>query len=207
MQITLNNIGKRYHREWIFKGISQEFNSNSTTAIIGSNGSGKSTLLKIISAAELPTQGNLIYLDEMGKSIHLNDAYNQLSFAAPYMDLPEQLTTLELIKFHLAFKPFVQNISPEQFLNLTLLNDAKNKLVKHFSSGMKQRLKLGLAILSKTQVLLLDEPCSNLDTKGVNMYQQLMEEYANNRLIIISSNEQEEELINIQKTINITEYK
>ncbi len=207
MQITLDNIGKRYHKEWIFKGLTHHFKNNSSTAIIGSNGSGKSTLLKIISAAELPSKGNLTYLDGDEKTIHLNSVYANLSFAAPYMDLPEQLSTLELIQFHLSFKPFMKGISTEKFLNLTLLEDAQHKLVKHFSSGMKQRLKLGLAICSDTKVLLLDEPCSNLDAKGVNMYRQLIEAYNNNRLIIIGSNEQEEELINIQKTINITDYK
>jgi len=207
MQIELNKIGKRYNREWVFKDLNHIFSEKTSTAVIGSNGSGKSTLIKILSAAELPSSGELFISTSEKVNVPLNEAYSHINISAPYIDLPEQLSTLELIKFHLSFKSFIGSLSIDEFLKLIFLEDSKDKLIKNFSSGMKQRLKLGLSICTKSSILLLDEPCSNLDQKGIAMYHLLMEKFNQNRTIIIGSNEQETELFNVQKTINIMDFK
>lgn len=206
MQIEAHNLGKRYKREWIFKALTVQFDVNTTTGIIGSNGSGKSTLLKILSAAELPSKGEVSYL-EKGTKINHSEIYKYLSFAAPYMQLPEQLNAAEIYRFHAAFKNFQHQLSEEEFLQLIYLTDAKEKAIKNFSSGMIQRLKLGLAICSESALLILDEPCSNLDKRGVELYWKLLEEYGRNRTILIGSNEQEEELVDIDSYINLLNYK
>ena len=206
MQIEAQHLSKRYNREWIFKDFSHQFEKNSRTGIIGSNGSGKSTLLKILSAAELPSEGKIEYNINLSVLKHEN-VYKQLSFAAPYMDLPEQLNPVELYKFHSTFKPFQKQLSLGEFLKLVNLGDSKDKAIKYFSSGMKQRLKLGLAICSTSTLLILDEPCSNLDKAGVELYWKLLREYGKERTILIGSNEQADELQNIDIFINLLDYK
>jgi ABC-type multidrug transport system ATPase subunit len=69
------------------------------------------------------------------------------------------------------------------------LATAGHKQIRYFSSGMKQRLKLAQAFFSNTPVLLLDEPCTNLDKEGVVLYQSLLDRYTNDRIVIISSND------------------
>lgn len=206
VHIDLNDLSKRYHKEWIFKGLSYSFQANSCTGIIGSNGSGKSTLLKLISAAELPTKGSILY-QQQNASIDPAELYKKLSFTAPYVDLIETLSCQELVELHLKFKPFQKGLTADQFLNTVFLQEAKHKYIRNFSSGMKQRLKLGLAICSQSDLLLLDEPCSNLDTKGVQLYHQLMEQFNENRTVIIGSNEQEDELYQTENTVRISDYK
>ena len=206
MQIEAQHLSKRYNREWIFRELSHQFENNSRTGIIGSNGSGKSTLLKILSAAELPSEGKLSY-NKNSKALKHENVYKQLSFAAPYMDLPEQLNPVELFHFHSTFKPFQNQLSLNAFLELVYLVDSKNKAIKYFSSGMKQRLKLGLAICSTSSLLILDEPCSNLDKAGVELYWKLLKEFGKERTILIGSNEQADELQNIDTFINLLNYK
>ena len=207
MQIELHNIGKRFNREWIFKDVNFSFDQSERTAIIGSNGSGKSTLLKIISAAEIPSSGKLIVSDENRVNIALNDIFSRISFAAPYADLPEELSPSEIFNLTNSFNPFHSSVDLDRFLDLTYLKDSSDKFIRYFSSGMKQRLKLGLAICSNSNILLLDEPCSNLDSKGISTYYNLMEEFTDGKIVIIGSNEQKEEMIGVNRSLNIMDYK
>lgn len=206
MNIELANIGKRFKQEWIFKNLSTSF-SRGVYGIIGSNGSGKSTLLKIISQAELPTEGQVHFRSNDNQLIEADKAYKKLSFVAPYQELPEQLTLNELLKFHTHFKAFNNSIGIEQFAETIYLSEAKHKQIGQFSSGMKQRLKLGLALLGNSPIVLLDEPCSNLDSKGVEFYHSLLQKNRNEKLILIASNEVEKEVPNPEKLIHISDFK
>jgi|TARA_B110001469_G_C9629939_1_gene314995 ABC-type multidrug transport system ATPase subunit len=206
MEIQLQSLAKRFNKEWVFKEVSLTFNSGSRTGVVGSNGSGKSTLIRLISAAELPSKGEITY--KLNNTIiEQEDIYQSITYAAPYIDLVEEFTGKELVQFHLNFKPFQENLTAAQFLELIYLQDAGNKHIKNFSSGMKQRLKLGLAICSKSDLLLLDEPCSNLDAKGIKLYHTLLRQFNQNRTTIIGSNEQTDELYSTEKTIRISDYK
>lgn len=205
MEIILNNIAKRYLYDWIFRNIDYHFSSTARYAILGSNGSGKSTLLKILSGHLTPTKGEIQY-KIAGQEIDKEDIYKQLSYASPYIDLIEEFTLAETVQFHRQFKPFLNNLSTDDFLGLIQLKKAKNKEVRFFSSGMKQRLKLGLAICSDTALLLLDEPTATLDEKSVAWFHELLEQYAKDRLIIIASNE-ERDVTTCQERINILDYK
>lgn len=205
MEIILNNITKRYLYDWIFRNINQHFSTPTRYAILGANGSGKSTLLKILSGHLSPTKGTIDYKLN-GEVLDKDDIYQHLSFASPYIDLIEEFTLSETVDFHKQFKPFHNNLSTNDFLEIIQLKKAKNKEVRFFSSGMKQRLKLGLAICADTSLLLLDEPTATLDEKSVDWFHQLLEKYAANRLIIIASNE-ERDVVTCQERINILDYK
>lgn len=205
MEIILNNIAKRYLYDWVFRNFDGHFKAPTRYAILGSNGSGKSTFLKVLSGHLSPTKGKIAYKKE-GKTIDKEDIYKQLSFTAPYIDLIEEFTLAETIRFHQKFKPFINHLATEDFLDLIQLKKAKDKEVRFFSSGMKQRLKLGLAICSDTSLLILDEPTATLDEKSVEWFNQLLEKFAHNRLIIIASNE-ERDILTCHERINILNYK
>ena len=191
MQIILEQIGRRFNREWIFKNINYSFKSGESYAILGINGSGKSTLLQVISSSLTPSTGTLKYIVE-GKEIDVENVYQHLSIAAPYLELIEEFSLLEVLDFHFSFKKRLNNLSNQALINLLNMDSSKNKQLKYFSSGMKQRVKLILAFCSDTSILLLDEPTSNLDEQGIAWYLDLVNQFSKDRLIIVCSNQSHE---------------
>lgn len=206
MRITLDNIGKRYNTEWIFRKVNYEFATGDHYVILGGNGSGKSTLLQVLGGSLLSSEGKIGYANE-GKEIHVDSLYRSISFASPYLDIYEEYTLKEAADFHSKFKPFQKNITTKKFIELTGLEKAAEKQIKYYSSGMKQRVKLALAILSDTPLLLLDEPASNLDRKAIDWYQQLINDHSQNRIIIVCSNQQQYEYSFCTKELSIEDYK
>lgn len=202
MEISLENIGRRFNRDWIFREINQKFIPGNSYAILGPNGSGKSTLLQLISGSLTPSEGTLRY-NISEKEIDIETVYQYLSIAAPYLELIEEYTLTELIEFHFSFKKPVLDISIVELLGF---ERSKNKQLKYFSSGMKQRVKLALAVCSDVPVLILDEPTSNLDKEGIEWYLQLINRFTLNRILLIGSN-QEHEYNFCSHRLNITEYK
>lgn len=187
MTITINQAGKRFNYEWILKNIHYTFNSGTSYAILGPNGSGKSTLLQMIAGMISPSAGYIEY-DKDASSIAAEDIFRHLSIAAPYIELVEEFTMEELLLFQQQFKPFYNNITLTEAAAITGLKPHPQKQIRNFSSGMKQRLKVALAVLADVPMVLLDEPTTNLDESGVEWYLNLMQKYAGNRLIIVSSN-------------------
>lgn len=205
MQIQLKNIAKRYRFDWIFRGINYTFEEGKKYAILGHNGSGKSTLLRVLSGHLTPTKGKITFT-ENNKDLLVENIYKNISLAAPYVDLIEEFTLTEAISFHQKFKPFSEGITSDTIFDLLQFPNAENKEVRHFSSGMKQRLKLALAICSDTSVLFLDEPTTNLDRQGVDWYRQLIQDYSKNKTLLIASNVAEDfDFCDTQ--ITITDYK
>lgn len=189
MRISLQNLGKRYNREWIFRGVDHVFEEGKSYAIIGPNGSGKSTLLQVIAGAVMLSEGSVQYEINF-TACPPESSYKQIAVAAPYLELIEEMTSREFLEFHAAFKPLTDPV--KEILSIVGLKTAAEKQIRYYSSGMKQRLKLAQAIFSKSSVLLLDEPCTNLDAEGIALYQQLIASHANNRLVIVSSNDIQE---------------
>jgi ABC-type multidrug transport system ATPase subunit len=187
MKISLRNAGKRFNREWIFRHVTFDFVPG-YYAITGANGSGKSTLLQVIAGATIISEGEVMFEPDTTSVIpQPADPYKHLSLAAPYLDLIEEMTATEFLKFHGNFKKFTADI--RHILGEAGLSQAAHKQIRYFSSGMKQRLKLGQAFFSDTPVLLLDEPTTNLDADGTALYLQLIEKQTTDRLVIISSND------------------
>jgi ABC-type multidrug transport system ATPase subunit len=206
MTIRLTNIGKKFNRDRIFGGVNHTFTPGNHTVIVGANGSGKSTLLQIIAGNTSASEGQLSYTLG-GHTITPEVLFRQLSFASPYMELLEELTLTEHIHFHAGLKPFRNSILPLQLPEISGLALSANKQIRHFSSGMKQRLRLTLAILSDTPLLLLDEPCSNLDQKAVSWYQNLIQQHSADRLIIVCSNQQEFEYPFCKEKLSMENFK
>jgi ABC-type multidrug transport system ATPase subunit len=202
--LLLSNLSKTFNRELLFQQLNAEFTPRSATAITGRNGSGKSTLLKIIAGLQLPSEGTT-ELQINKKTVPTEQHYQYLSFAAPYIELIEEYTLQEMLTFYFKLKPLSPSLSLDQLPDLLLLPKARHKEIRSFSSGMKQRLKLGLAFFTEVPLLLLDEPTSHLDEEGKKWFQKNLQLVQSQRTIIIASNE-EEEIASCTKRIHITDY-
>lgn len=189
MQITLNNVGKRFNREWIFRHFDYTFSAGKKYAITGSNGSGKSTLLQVIAGSLSHNEGKVDFTVQQ-QVIADEQHFQEISIAAPYLELIEEMTAGEFLSFHKQFK--LLTIPDKEILEIAGLQKAVNKQIRYYSSGMKQRLKLAQAFFCNSAVLLLDEPTTNLDPEGILLYQQLIENYTVKKLVIISSNDLQE---------------
>lgn len=204
MNITLSNTGKRYNREWIFRKFSYDFVAGRSYAITGINGSGKSTLLQVIGGAIMASEGKQEYSTNDERPTTTENALRNISIAAPYLELIEEMTANEMLAFHAKFKTL--KLSAAQILSEVGLEKSGDKQIRYYSSGMKQRLKLAQAFFSNTSVLLLDEPTTNLDEEGIAIYKKLLQKNSAGRLIIVSSNDKQEYDF-CEEVISISAYK
>lgn len=205
MDIAVTTLGKKYNKEWIFRNLTYTFHSGSRYAVTGNNGSGKSTLLQCLSGASTINAGNVEWNIE-GKKIAPENVFKYFSFAAPSMDIVEEMTPLEFLKFHASFKPFQKHMDFSEMIDEIQLAHAKDKQIRFFSSGMRQRVKLAQCLFSDVPVVMLDEPCTNLDKSGIDLYHSLVQKYTAGKLVFVSSNDPIEYSFCDQQ-LNIMEYK
>jgi ABC-type multidrug transport system ATPase subunit len=188
MKISVEAVSKRFIHHTIFRNVNLQFETQESYALLGANGSGKSTLLRIIAGMQSPSKGKVLFTNGPAP-VPQELIFRQISFCAPGMELIEEMTLSEMLHFHFGFKPLLPGLSVERIIELTGLQAAAGKQIGDYSSGMKQRVKLAQAIFSDTSVLLLDEPCTNLDQQGVQQYTEWMTQYTQKRLVIVASNE------------------
>ncbi len=203
MEITVKDLGKKFNHNWIFRHINTIFESKGKYAITGNNGSGKTTLLKILAGITPLTEGEVIYRQN-SKVLDTASFIKHLTLAGPYTELIEEFTLEELYFFYGKFKKLSVNF--EELLKLTNFKNVKSLQIKNFSSGMKQKLKLSLAFFTETDLILLDEPTSNLDKDNINWYLEVIEKATSDKTLIICSN-QEYEYNFCQNVINVNMYK
>lgn len=206
LNIILEKAGKQYNEDWIFNNLNYTFSTGKATVLLGSNGSGKSTLLQVVSSSIMPTTGTISY-EMNGSIIKPEQAFRLMAIAAPYIEMIEEFTLAEMISFHRRLKPLIRNMSSSELIQVCQLEDNTDKPLKYFSSGMKQRLKLALAIMSDTPVLLLDEPVSNLDRAAIDWYKDLVSKNMRDRLVVVSSNSVGEEYGFCTEEIRLEDYK
>jgi len=206
MHITLDKISRKFNYEWIFRNVDFEFEKGNAYAILGSNGSGKSTLLQIISGHLHPSEGSVIYRKN-NKVISVDDFFRHVTFSGPYLELIEEFTLEEMLTFHFRFRKFRDNMDVNAVIDITGLARNRNKPIKYFSSGMKQRVRLATALLSVSDVVLLDEPAANLDRKAIEWYRNLISAHSADRIIIVCSNSQSDEHDFCKQSIVIDDYK
>lgn len=188
MIIHLAGLGKRYNRDWIFRHLTLSIGQGATLAILGPNGSGKSTLLHCIWGQTIPSEGTIRY-EQDGKSVEPEDLNTAITIAAPYMDLIEEFTLREQLEFHFHYKRPVHAPGLADLADRIGLPLRSEKRIREFSSGMKQRLKLGLALLSEASVTFLDEPTTNLDKTAEKWYFDLISGISDRTLIIATNSE------------------
>lgn len=206
LSLELHNIGKKFRREWVFRSVNYNLAAGEKLVILGGNGSGKSTLLQILSGFLSPSEGQINF--KLGHAeLPAENVFSYIAYASPYIQLVDEFTLDEMIEHSSRFKPLSDSVSLENLSELIQLPKARQKYIKEFSSGMKQRLKLGLVILSNCPMLLLDEPLSNLDREGMLWYQTMIEKYCQNRTVVVCSNAVEQEYFFCSKQLNVMDYK
>ncbi|MEY2899130.1 MAG: hypothetical protein RL138_1183 [Bacteroidota bacterium] len=187
MKVQLIDVAKRFNKEWIFKGVNLTLEANKIYGLTGANGSGKTTLLSILSHFVAPTEGEINY--ELGSE---SDLRQSISVASPAISLLEEMSVLEAIEFHAHYKPFRNSLNAKAVIQLLGFEKHQNKLLRELSTGMKQRVKLVLAILSQSEILLLDEPGSNLDAAGFEFWKGLLKNNSKDRIVVIASNDEQD---------------
>lgn len=206
MEIILEKAGKRFNAEWIFRNLSHVFTEGTACAILGRNGSGKSTLLQVLAGNYLPTNGTVTYRHN-DKPVPGDEIFRHLSLCAPYQELIEEFTLPEMIDFHFSFKQRKDRCSNTDIIDLLGFGKQLRKPLRQYSSGMRQRVKLALAILSDTPLLFLDEPTVNLDQTGTAWYLGLIRQHSAGRLILVCSNLEEQETGFCTERLRIEDYK
>lgn len=205
MTISLSDSGKRFNRDWIFRHFTYTFETGNAYAITGPNGSGKSTLLQVLSGGMMINEGKIQWA-LVDNELANEQVYQHVSVCAPYLELIEEMTLTEFLNFHQGFKPWLPGLSAKEVISIIGLEKAAHKQIRYYSSGMKQRVKLAQCILSDSAIVLLDEPCTNLDSEGIDLYNRLITDYCKNRLVLVSSND-EVEYSFCREKININDYK
>lgn len=190
MILKASGLGKKFVRDWIIRDFNYTFDSPGLYAVKGPNGSGKSTLLKLLAGFLTPSKGEVQW-KLRDQALPVEEQYLRLAVAAPYMQLIEELTLNEFLSFHKKFKSFLEGESVDTFKDKTGLSMHGEKQIKDFSSGMKQRVKLGLCFYFEHDVIMIDEGTTNLDYQGVEWFREEVQKLKNH-LVILFSNQKEE---------------
>ncbi len=206
MQIAFRTVTKSFGRERVFRAVDHVFAPGSRTALLGPNGSGKSTLLMLAGGALMATKGTVAH-SLNGTVVPAEEVYRHVAVAAPYLGLYEDLSLAEAVDLHARFKPLKAGLKAADVARIAYLEHALEKPVRNFSSGMKQRLKLALAILSDTPLLLLDEPTSNLDAQAIAWYGDLLKAHTASRSLIVASNRQQAEYALCEAMVEVERWK
>jgi ABC-type multidrug transport system ATPase subunit len=191
INVELEHIGKKFKTEWIFRNLNAILSPDEPMAIIGPNGSGKSTLMQAIAGIIPINEGEVKYLYQK-QPLSEENWHKHLVFTSPYMELIEEFTLKEAVKFHIQFKPLSDGLSIDSFLEKLELTAHAHKPIKNFSSGMRQKVKLGFAFFSESSLIFLDEPSANLDQKAFDWYMENVKKMIGKKMILLSSNEPKE---------------
>ncbi|MCS6917345.1 MAG: ATP-binding cassette domain-containing protein [Chitinophagales bacterium] len=205
MTISIEQVSRRYQTQWVLRHLNLKLHAGNRYAVVGPNGSGKTTLLHLLAGFLLPTSGQIRYL-MADRYVPGDEVYRYLSFAAPYVDLLDAFTVQEHVRWHARIKPFRQGIGCDEALEVARLSVHAGKRVGALSSGLRQRLMLAMTVLADTPLLFLDEPTTNLDQEGVAWYQHLIQQHADNRLVVIASN-QEADLVQCNERLQVMTFK
>ncbi len=190
--VEVSGIQKSFGNRKVLKDINFTIETPNSIGITGHNGSGKSTLMKILAQIISPTKGKVTVKCD-GNELPAERHLEVIKMVAPEMALYEMLTAYENLRFFatLASVPMPKT-EQDRLLEVVGLADRGDDLVGAYSSGMKQRLKYAVALLAQPEVLLLDEPTSNLDDEGKQIVINIMKQQQSERILIIATNEQED---------------
>ncbi|MGB0166825.1 MAG: ABC transporter ATP-binding protein [Luteibaculum sp.] len=188
MEIKCQGIIKSYNFQKIWGPLSFSFQGPGKYSILGGNGSGKSTLVRCLSGLESPKPGNISW--KINGEIPREKIHEYCALSSPAMQLYEEFSVSEMFQFLAKFKSFAIE-GEKEFIQLLGLpkRHLEGKRIDQFSSGMKQRVKLLLALSQTAPFVFLDEPTSNLDSKAIDWYYQLVDRFCQNNLLIVATNQ------------------
>ncbi len=177
----------------VFSNVNLDIKGGTVFGIYGKNGTGKSTLLKILSFILTPTSGYVeLKLDET--LITRDSIQKHIGFVSPSLSLYDEFTLIELVETVTKMRGILfDELYFNNLLELLSLSHRRESIVKGFSSGMLQRVKLILATIHKPSFLFLDEPTTNLDDEGIMSVHAIIQKTVNyGGLVCIATNENRE---------------
>jgi heme exporter protein A len=193
ISITAEGVTKEFNRRTIFRDISFSLSTPSSLAVTGKNGSGKSTLSKIIAGLMTPTKGSVLY-SVNDKPSGSEDLKHNIGFVSPYLNLYDEFTALENLRLlsRIRSADWYNDVELKEVLEPAGLWKRRNDFIGTYSSGMKQRMKYAFALLHRPEILILDEPTSNLDAEGVEFVKQIVARQKEAGILIVATNDKEE---------------
>lgn len=204
--LEVTQLTKYFGRRLIFSNLNFRLVDNGIYGISGPNGSGKSTLVKILSGIIGANKGKVTHSIN-GKEIVEENIHNHIGFVSPYLVLYEEFSAEENLLMFAKIRGVEYNKQRVEYLfEKFLLLKRKDDLVKTYSSGMKQRLKFIFALMHSPNLIILDEPTSNLDDEGKNSVYEIIRHEGKENIVIIASNENND-LELCSETIFLENYK
>lgn len=186
--LEVNNISKSIGKKEIIKSISLSLKSGEIFGFLGPNGSGKTTTIRMLVGLIAPNRGTIKI---MGKDIQKEreSALRNVGCIVENPDMYNDFTGMENLRFYADMYGNVSKSRIDELVEIIGLKDRINDKVKRYSLGMKQRLGLGQAILTKPKLLILDEPTNGLDPIGMHDFREIVKSMAkeNNSAVFISS--------------------
>ncbi len=208
INLKCTDITKSFNGKVVFKNVNINLTESTSLVVNGRNGSGKSTLLKVISHLIRLDKGK-IELKIKDKLISKEKYFSKIGFLSPYINLYDELTGQENLDLFYDLKVEQKNNKAEEIkylLEKVGLYKRRDELIRNYSSGMKQRLKIAFAVISKPALLLMDEPRTNLDDEGISVVYKVAEEQKERGILILATNERDDNEI-CESSLNIEEYK
>ena len=187
MELKLKGIKKSFDDKEVLKGVDFTFEKGKIYALLGRNGAGKTTLFNIM-AEELKKEEGEVFLEKEGRIKKLESTDISYVYSDPI--LPEFLTGYEFIKFFMDIN--LENIDPsikieEYFDTIKIDEKDRHKLIKSYSHGMKNKLQMLMFIISRPDIILLDEPLTSLDVVVALEIKRLLREIRGRHIIIFST--------------------
>lgn len=204
--IKADRLSKVYGRDVLFQHLSLDLETGQSLAVVGQNGSGKSTLLQILAGFLTPSAGSLAWKHPEKGWLH-HTPPGLVSLASPYLELPESLTLPEIFHMQARVVPFTEGVDWETFEERIQLPGLRNKPFGAYSSGMRQKARLGLALWSSAPICILDEPTSNLDGQGQAWFQKWTPLSTGSKLLILGSNHLEVEMELCGSVCSLSQFK
>ncbi|MEH7109296.1 ATP-binding cassette domain-containing protein [Bacillus sp. JJ1764] len=184
--VQTRNLTKTFHGHDAVSNVTMNIREGEIYGFLGPNGAGKSTIMKMLTNMIKPSQGEITIF---GKSLN-RDSFDYLKRIGSMIEYPifyEKMTALENLELHCAYMGYHNRQAIREALELVGLENVENKLPKDFSLGMRQRLCVARAIITKPEFLILDEPINGLDPAGITamrkLFKMLNQEYGMTLLI------------------------
>ena len=169
--ITVRGLSKSYRRKEVLHDFSLTVERGHICGLIGPNGAGKTTIMKIMAGMMFQTSGELGFF---GSSENLDDSRARMSFMIEQPLIAKSMTARENLEFIRYLRGYPDAKRIDEILDIVGLADTGRKRAGRFSLGMKQRLGIGMALLPKPEIMVLDEPVNGLDPEGIVEVRQLI---------------------------------
>ena len=203
LSVVLHEVGHSFGHQAVFSAVSITVDAGVECLVRGANGSGKSTLGAIFACEVSPENGTIEW--HMGNKIMTAEqVLKATARVSPNTSLHPDLSIEEVIQFQGQFRKWKPGVDPLVWLESGgLSGKTLKKRFGSLSSGMQQRVKLTLALAADTGLVVLDEPCANLDDTGQAWYHEFRQAIASKTTVIVCSNDRNEDILSPNQVIDL----